>query len=92
MVEMMAAGLPVVCTELGTGTTFVNRDGETGLVVRPGDPGALAAAINSLLGDEALRARLGAGATRRVHAQFSREAMMAGVRRAYARALGSAGA
>jgi rhamnosyl/mannosyltransferase len=89
MVEMMAAGLPVVCTELGTGTTFVNRDDETGLVVAPGDPVALAAAINRVLEDEALRARLGAGASRRAQALFSREAMMAGVRRAYARALES---
>ena len=88
MVEMMAAGLPVVCTELGTGTTFVNRDGESGRVVPPGDPAALAAAINGLLADEALRRRLAAGARARAHALFSREAMMAGVGEAYARALG----
>ena len=31
-------GLPVVCTELGTGTTYVNIDGVTGLVVPPRDP------------------------------------------------------
>jgi glycosyltransferase involved in cell wall biosynthesis len=87
MVEMMAAGLPVVCTELGTGTTFVNRDGETGLVVPPGDPIALATAINHILGDESLRRQLAAGASRRAHALFSREAMMTGVGQAYARAL-----
>jgi len=91
MVEMLAAGLPVVCTELGTGTTFVNRDDETGLVVPPGDPAALAAAINRVLGDDALRRRLGEGARRRARALFSREAMMAGVRDAYARALAGGG-
>lgn len=91
MVEMMAAGLPVVCTELGTGTTFVNRDGESGLVVPPGDPTALAAALNRLLADEALRARLGAGARARARALFSREAMMAGVLEAYARARATGG-
>jgi glycosyltransferase involved in cell wall biosynthesis len=78
--------VPAVCTELGTGTTFVNRDGETGLVVPPGDPAALAAALNRLLGDEALRTRLAAGARARARARFSREAMMAGVGEAYARA------
>ena len=91
MVEMMAAGLPVVCTELGTGTTFVNRDGETGLVVPPGDAVALAAALNRLIGDEALRGRLAEGARCRARELFSREAMMAGVREAYARALSVGG-
>lgn len=91
MVEMLAAGLPVVCTELGTGTTFVNRDGETGLVVPPGDAGALAAALNRLIGDEVLRKRLAEGARRRARALFSREAMMTGVREAYALALAGGG-
>jgi rhamnosyl/mannosyltransferase len=91
MVEMLAAGLPVVCTELGTGTTFVNRDGETGRVVPPGNAAALAAAINELLGDETLRRRLAEGARRRARALFSREAMMAGVRQAYACALAGGG-
>ena len=34
-VEAMAAGVPSVCTELGTGTSYVNQDGVTGLVVPP---------------------------------------------------------
>ncbi|HEU5087414.1 MAG TPA: glycosyltransferase, partial [Roseiflexaceae bacterium] len=43
-IEAMASGLPCVCTALGTGTSFVNLHGETGLVVPPGDAGALAQA------------------------------------------------
>jgi rhamnosyl/mannosyltransferase len=84
MIEALAAGLPAVCTELGTGTTFVNRDGETGLVVPPGDAPALAAALARLMDDAGLRARLGEGARHRAQAVFSAEAMMRGVAQAYA--------
>lgn len=87
MVEMLAAGLPVVCTELGTGTTFVNKHEVTGLVVPPSDPLALAAAIARLAGDPALRARLGAGGIERARTVLSREAMMRELYHAYDRAL-----
>lgn len=68
--EAMAAGKPVVCTELGTGTTFVNVDGVTGSVVAPRDAAALAAALKRLLDDSALRARMGAAGQARVAEQF----------------------
>lgn len=64
-IEAMSAGLPVVCTELGTGTSYVNRDGESGLVVEPRNPVALAEAISRLLADSALRERLSEGARAR---------------------------
>ena len=47
---------------LGTGTSYVNRDGISGLVVPPRDPDALAEAIARLLSDNALRERLARGA------------------------------
>lgn len=87
MVEMMAHGRPVVCTELGTGTTEINRHEETGLVVPPADPAALAAALRLLLGNEALRRRLGEGARRRAQECYSVEAMMRGIDAVYASAL-----
>jgi rhamnosyl/mannosyltransferase len=62
LVEALASGLPLVTTELGTGTSYVNRDGETGLVVAPRDSQALARVIGALLADRALRARLAQGA------------------------------
>jgi rhamnosyl/mannosyltransferase len=65
-----------VTTELGTGTSWVNRDGETGLVVPPRDPAALADAITSLLGDDALRKRLGEGAARRAREHFAKQDMV----------------
>jgi len=76
MIEAMAAGLPVVCTELGTGTSFVNVDGVTGRVVPPRDPTALAAAINALLSDEAMRRAMGARARERAQQEFSLETMV----------------
>jgi len=74
--EAMACGMPVVCTELGTGTSYVNRNGVTGLVVAPNDPQALAAAINRLLVSPALRAKMGAEGRRRVREEFSFQAMI----------------
>lgn len=74
--EAMACGLPVVCTELGTGTSYVNQDGVTGLVVPPGDPAALAGAINTLLADPALRRRMGEAARQRAATMFSSQAMI----------------
>lgn len=74
--EAMACGLPVVCTELGTGTSYVNRDGATGLVVSPNDPRALAVAINRLLASPALRAKMGVEGRRRVRSEFSLQEMV----------------
>jgi len=85
-VEAMACGLPVICTELGTGTTFVNRHGESGLVAPPKDPGALGEAITTLLADDALRLRLGQGARAR-SALFAAEEMLPAIEKVYRDAL-----
>jgi len=74
-VEAMAAGLPVVGTELGTGTSYVNRDSETGLVVPPRNPDALAGAVNALLADSDLRGAMGAAARARA-TEFDLETMV----------------
>ncbi len=82
-VEAMAAGLPVICTELGTGTSFVNLHGETGLVVPPRDPHALAEACRSLLADADLRRRMGAQGRARALAEFTLERMVERVEAVY---------
>ena len=87
MVEFMAAGLPVISTELGTGTSYVNSHGETGLVVAANDPAALAAGITRLLADASLRARMGAAGRERARENFTTAAMMRGMDRLYAEAL-----
>jgi glycosyltransferase involved in cell wall biosynthesis len=68
--EAMAHGRPVVATDVG-GLRDIVVDGETGLVVRPRDPRALRAALERLLGDPALRLRLGSAARRRAQERFS---------------------
>jgi glycosyltransferase involved in cell wall biosynthesis len=64
LVEAMVAGLPVVASDVG-GIPEVVRDGETGLLVPPGDVDRLAEALDRLAGDPDLRARLSAGARAR---------------------------
>src|SRR6185437_5360474 len=59
-IEAMACGVAVVATTGGALPEVVGADGETGLLVTPDDPGALAQAIARLLDDAPLRARLGA--------------------------------
>jgi D-inositol-3-phosphate glycosyltransferase len=59
--EAMACGTPVIASEVG-GLAFLVRDGETGFHVPDRDPGALCDRLQLLLGDPALRARLGAQA------------------------------
>ena len=70
LLEAMAAGTPLISTELGTGTSWVNQDGVTGLVTRPRDAQALAIAINRLLKDDAMRAEMGKQAQARARAAF----------------------
>src|SRR5256885_11088321 len=69
ILEAMAAGLPVVATNVG-GVAKSVVDGETGLLVPPGDSGALAAALDRLLTDDALRLRLGAAGRERARPHF----------------------
>ena len=77
MLEAMSLGTPVISTEVGTGTSWVNRSGETGLVVPPGDPRALVGAVTWVLGDDDRRQRLGLGAARRARDEVPKAAMLA---------------
>lgn len=76
LVEAMAAGLPCVTTEVGTGTSWVVQDGITGRVVPPRDPAALARAIDALLGDAEGRRQMGQAAAARARAEFDQAVMI----------------
>lgn len=84
-VEAMAAGLPVVNTQLDSGVPFVSVNGQTGFTVPPSNPDELAAAINRLLGDEELRQSFGNAARLRAQQQFSLDVMAASTLRLYDR-------
>jgi len=72
--EAMAHARPVVATSVG-GLRDLVVDGETGLVVPPGDPPALRAALERLLGDRELRRRLGDAGRERARRHFSWDAV-----------------
>ncbi len=70
LVEAMQAGTPVVGTAAG-GVPEIICDGDTGLLVPPGDPGALADALQRLFEDVNLRTRMAAQARRDARARFA---------------------
>jgi glycosyltransferase involved in cell wall biosynthesis len=72
LIEAQACGVPVIATT-GGGAAEVVADGETGLLVPPGDAGALAGAVSRLLGDPDLRSGLGRAGRRRALRCFDQE-------------------
>lgn len=84
LLEAMAHSRAIVATNIaGSGVPWVNLHGETGLNVEPGDPVALAAALQQLLHDDALRARLGQCGRRRFESEFTATTMVEQVIRLY---------
>lgn len=89
-VEAMATGLPVVTTDVGTGTSVVNVNERTGLVVPPRDVEGLRFALDRLLADETLRATLGRQARERALGSFGLETMLGRIADVYAEVGGRA--
>lgn len=81
--EALAAGLPLVSTELGTGTSYVNQHGQTGFVVPPADPAALARACHVLLANPELRAHMGRNGRQRAQVEFSPALMLERIEAVY---------
>jgi glycosyltransferase involved in cell wall biosynthesis len=77
-IEAMACGVPLVATTGGALPEVVGTHDETALLVPPGDPGSLAAAIGELLDDPQRRARIGAAGRSRVLERYTWAATAAG--------------
>jgi len=90
LLEAMAAGAPLITTELGTGTSWINQHGQTGLVVPPRDAGALAQAINQVLADPVQRRNMAAAAQARAQAEFDLPLMVDRVSAVYGEVLNRA--
>jgi glycosyltransferase involved in cell wall biosynthesis len=84
-VEAMAAGTPVVATRVGALPEVVTHE-QTGLVVEPGDPVALAAALDRVLGDPELGRRYGAAGRERAR-QYTSSAILPRILDGYRKAL-----
>lgn len=86
VMEAMCMGLPVIATNIG-GSIEQVADGETGFLVPPSNPVALADKLEILLADEGLRKRFGAAAQRRIIEHFPLAGMVAKIERLYAELL-----
>lgn len=75
LVEASMYTKPMVCCEIGSGTSYVNEDLVTGFVVPPDSPKSLSDALNKLIDDEVLAKRMGQAARIRYEQNFSEEAL-----------------
>jgi glycosyltransferase involved in cell wall biosynthesis len=82
LLEAGAMGRPAVCTAVD-GSPEVVLDGETGYVVPPSEPAAMAQAILRLLADPARRAQMGERASQWIHSRFDVKATAAAVADVY---------
>ena len=82
LIEALAAGRPVVATRVG-GVPFVVRAGESGWLVPPADPAALAEALDACLADPVEAGRRAAAGRAEVLARFGAERLVADIRALY---------
>jgi rhamnosyl/mannosyltransferase len=75
LLEAAMFGKPMISCEIGTGTSYVNQDGLTGIVTPPQSPPALRDAMRSLWQDEAMAAKMGKAARLRFEELFTPQQM-----------------
>jgi rhamnosyl/mannosyltransferase len=88
LLEAAMFGKPLICCEIGTGTTYINIAGETGHVVPPADAEALADAMNQVWADPDRSAEMGRRARQRYEQVFSIGSMVASYAEAYHKVIG----
>jgi glycosyltransferase involved in cell wall biosynthesis len=91
LLEAAMYGKPLISCEIGGGTTFINKAGQTGLVVRPGDPHELAEAMLTLWDNPTLGQWMGQMAAERFEALFTAKAMVKSYANLYEDILSSRG-
>jgi glycosyltransferase involved in cell wall biosynthesis len=84
LVEAAASSLPMISCEIGTGTSYVNQHGETGLVIPPADAPALARAMRQLWENRTQTQQMGENARLRYEAMFTARQMGAAHAQLYA--------
>ena len=87
LLEAARAGRPMISCAIGTGTSYVNIDGETEIIVPPADPMALALAMKRLWHDAELAAQMGRAARERFERLFRAETMAKSYASIYRRVL-----
>lgn len=75
LLEGAMYGKPMISCDIGSGTTYINIDGETGLVAPPSDPRALRATLRTLWDNPDLAREMGAGAAARFEEVFTASQM-----------------
>lgn len=89
--EAMSCGCAVIAADAGGTGELLGTDGSTGVLVPPGEPSALADAVQLLLMDRSLRKELGAAARRRIEEEFPLSRMIDGYESGLARVVGERG-
>lgn len=75
LVEASMFGKPMISCEIGTGTSYVNQNGQTGIVVPPQDPEALSRAMQTIANDGELARTFGSNARKRYVKHFTADKM-----------------
>ena len=83
LIEAMACGTPLISTELGTGTSWVNQDGQTGLVVPPRDIKALNIAIKKIMENKELAQKMSQAGRNRAKEKFDLKTMLVEIEKIY---------
>ena len=71
MLEGALHGKPLISTEIGSGTSYVNNHGVTGLVIPPSDPRSLREAMETIANDKNLAKEMGNNARKRYELLFT---------------------
>ncbi|WP_225607700.1 MULTISPECIES: glycosyltransferase family 4 protein [unclassified Pseudomonas] len=88
LLEGAMMGKPLICSEIGTGTSFINQHEETGIVVPPADARALRQAMQTLWDDPVLAERYGRAARSRFLSTFTARGMGEAYSELYAQVAG----